>query len=220
MVICQLRGVIMKTIIKNTIMAGINISIGAIAYLAIPNPIVASCFFAIGILLVLNFNNMLLTKVIPCLFAKIEFKIPDIVISLLGNAVGCIITGIFISATRLADIFYDKLGNIVNAKLDDNLLSLLIMAIFCGMLVGYASLASYKYKNGSFAQTFYVWLFITVFVFCGFDHVIANIFYFTCYAILFNFDLSMLLILLVIFVGNFIGGMLIGLAEKDKVKEL
>lgn len=33
--------------LKNTIMAGIYISIGAVIYLSIPDKVVASCFFAI-----------------------------------------------------------------------------------------------------------------------------------------------------------------------------
>jgi len=37
----------MLNIIRNTIMAGVYISLGAIAYLAIPDKIVGACFFTV-----------------------------------------------------------------------------------------------------------------------------------------------------------------------------
>ena len=205
---------------KNTIMAGIYISIGAIVYLVVPNKIVASCLFATGILLVLNYHNMLLTKVIPMFFAKLDYTLKDIGIAFLGNSIGCILVGTLISFTRLSSKIEEYLVQAVDTKLNDNYISLFIMAIFCGVLVAYASLTAKKYKTGSFAQIFYVWLFISVFVLCGFDHVVANMFYFSAYSILAGFSTKMLPVTVVVLIGNLFGGMFVGIVEKKHVKEV
>jgi formate/nitrite transporter FocA (FNT family) len=205
---------------KNTIMAGIYISLGAIVYLAVPNKIVSACLFAVGILLVLNYHNMLLTKVIPMFFAKLDYKLKDIAIAFMGNSIGCAITATLIATTRLAYKIEEYLKEIVSVKLQDSLLSLLVMAIFCGMLVAYASLTARKYKTGSFAQIFYVWLFISAFVLCGFDHVVANVFYFVLHSILYGFQAKMLLVLLVVLIGNLLGGMFVGIVERKNLESM
>lgn len=209
----------LKTI-KDTIMAGIYISIGAISYLAIPNKIVGACFFTGGIFLVINYHNMLTTKVIPTYFAKLGYRVKDIIFAILGNSIGAMLVAFLISFSRLATTMEEYLVKIVDTKLSDNYLSLLIMAIFCGILVAYASLTSRKYKNGSFAQIFYTAIFIMIFVLCGFDHVVANVFYFTLYSLLSGVSIQMLPNLLVVLIGNFIGGAFVGLIERENLKDV
>ncbi len=200
----------------NAIMSGVYISIGAIVYLSIENKIIASLFFATGILLVLNFYNMLYTRVVPLSISEKSYSIKDIIIALLGNILGCIITALAISLTRWVLNIQDNLNTIINSKLNDTPISLIIMGGFCGILVAYAVIISKKYNKGSFAQIFYVWLFISAFVLVGFDHIVANLFYFSLYAITTEFSINILYSLLMVLIGNTIGGIIIGLCHKQK----
>jgi len=202
----------------SAVMAAFYVALGAICFLIIPNPIVASCFFAVGILLVINFHNFLLTRVVPLsVYSKDkDYNALDIFITILGNIAGSGIAGILISLTRSANAISDKLNTVVNARLNDNYLSIFILAILCGMMVAYSCLAVKKHGNNSFAGIFYCWLFISAFVFCGYEHVVADVFFFVTYSVLFEFKLSLLLILLIVLIGNMIGGFLSGFLEKKR----
>ena len=200
----------------SAVMAAFYVSLGAICFLIIPNPIVASCFFAVGILLVINFHNYLLTRVVPLAAYGKEYSVFDILVTICGNFVGSSITGILISLTRSSNAISDKLNTVVGARLNDNYLSIFILAIFCGMMVAYSCLAVKKHGNNNFAGIFYCWLFISAFVFCGYEHVVADIFFFVTYSILFNFKFSLLFILLIVLIGNIIGGLIAGFLEQKR----
>lgn len=160
---------------------------------------------------------MLITRVIPMYFAKIDYKLRHIGLAIIGNAIGGAIVGCLISVTRLAPVIQENLDKIVHVKLEDDLLSSFIMAIFCGVLVAYSSLTSRKYKKGSVAQLFYTAVFIAAFVVCGFDHVVANVFYFVLYGFTNDFSAFMLANLLVVLLGNIIGGVSAALLEKGNL---
>ena len=203
----------------SSMMCGFYISLGAIVYLIIPDKIVGGIFFALGIFLVLNFNKFLFTRVVPLLPISDDFKPIDAVFALVGNSIGAFITAVLISLTRIMDKIEIPIHDLVEIKLQDNLISLFVMAIFCGILVGYAVYFSRKYEKGSFAQIFYVWLYISAFVFCGFDHIVANSFYFSAYGLEFGFSLSMILPFIVVAIGNTVGGLLLGFVEKKNMSE-
>lgn len=203
--------------IKNTIMAGIYISMGAIVYLMIPDKIIASCFFALGIFLVTNYHSMLITRVVPMYFAKIDYKWQHIILAAIGNIVGGVIIAFVVSYTRLVPAISENLNKIVQAKFADSILSIFIMAIFCGIFVAYSSLTSRKYRKGSVAQLFYTAIFIVAFVICGFDHVVANGFYFGLYGFTEGFSLQIIIILSVVLAGNILGGLFTALVERKNL---
>ena len=78
----------MKEKWMSSIMAGVFISMGAMTYLAIPNTLVSSLFFAVGILLVLNLHNMLVTRVCPLLVYDGRYGWGDVAIAWAGNGIG------------------------------------------------------------------------------------------------------------------------------------
>ena len=82
----------------SSIMAGIFIAMGAMVYLAIPNTLVGSLFFATGIFLVLNLHNMLFTRVCPLkVYGQYQWK--DMGIAWIGNAVGTFVAAVAVSFT-------------------------------------------------------------------------------------------------------------------------
>ncbi|MCL2077730.1 MAG: formate/nitrite transporter family protein [Oscillospiraceae bacterium] len=192
--------------IISSLMCGMYISLGATAFLVIDNLVAGAIFFASGILLVSIFHNMLVTRIFA-LYAFKEYKVSDIITALLGNAVGCIIYAGMLSITRFTnDRNMKSLEEKVMFRLNDDYLSLFILAVICGFIVAAACLTvKFLSENRGAALALSV-IFIAVFVICGFEHIVADIFFFTLYAYNFGFEPVMLPMLLVVAVGNLVGG--------------
>lgn len=202
----------------SAIMVGGYISLGAMTYLMIPNTMVASLFFATGIFLVFNFNNMLFTRVCPLTAATGEYKLIDWLCAWIGNAIGAFLVATIAHFSRFEGKIAERLQSVGQLKLEDGFVSLVIMGFFCAVLVSYAVLIGKKFKSGSFPQIFFVWLFITAFVFCGFDHIVANMYYISAYSWAFGADpLKIVISLVAVTLGNIIGGLLIGTIEKKHI---
>ncbi len=205
----------MKQKLFSAIMVGAYISLGAMTYLMIPNSMVASLFFAAGIFLVFNFNNMLFTRVCPLTAATGEYRLTDWLLAWIGNGIGAFLTAAISHFSRLEGKIAERLQTVGQLKLDDNFISLVIMGFFCAVLVSYAVLTGKKFKSGSFPQIFFVWFFITAFVFCGFDHIVANMYYISAYCLAFGAEpLKIISSLAAVTLGNILGGLLIGTVEK------
>ena len=98
--------------------------------------------------------------------------------------------------------------NITSVKLGDSLISLFILGIFCGLLM-YIAVDGYKKTSNP------IILFVCVmtFILCGFEHCIADMYYFAISGMI-NIDTMMML--LVITAGNTLGGIMIPLINKIK----
>lgn len=197
------------------IMAGIFISMGAMVYLAIPNALVGSLFFSTGIFLVLNLHNMLVTRVCPLMAYDHRYHWQDIVISWMGNGIGTVLAAAVVYFSRFGSVIAKQVETIGQTKLGDSPLSLFILGVLCAFFVAFAVLIGAKYEQGSFAQIFYVWLFITAFVYCGFEHIVADMFYLACYALNYPVDVTDAVKLLVcVTAGNVLGGLFIAWAVR------
>lgn len=196
-------------------MAGIFISMGAMVYLSIPNKTVGSLFFSTGIFLVLNLHNMLITRVCPLIVYDRTYRWNDIVVSWIGNGIGTLIAALVILFSRFEGVIRETVRTVGDTKLDDTPQSLFVLGILCACFVAFAVLVGAKQKQGSFGQIFYVWLFITAFVFCGFEHIVADMFYIACYALNFGADiLDVVKVLACVTAGNLAGGFLIAHAVR------
>ena len=200
------------------VMAGAYIALGAMTYLSIPDSTVGALFFATGIFLVFNFCNMLVTRVCPLTAATREYGAGDIAVAWIGNGIGAALVATIGHFCRFEAKIADKLAPIAEGKLADTPLSLFIMGFFCAVFVSYAVLLGKKHAAGSFAQIFYVWLLITAFVFGGYDHIVANMYYLAAYSWAFGADWLMIgKVLLFVTLGNLAAGLLIGFAERKFV---
>ena len=205
----------MKEKLFSGVMAGAYIALGAMTYLSIPNSTVGALFFAAGIFLVFNFSNMLFTRVCPLSAATGEYGMKDMAVAWIGNGLGAGIVATAAHFCRFEGKIAEKLAPVAEGKLADGPLSLFVMGVFCAVFVSYAVLLGKKHKSGSFAQIFYVWLMITAFVFGGYDHIVANMYYLAAYSWAFGADWLMICkVLFFVTAGNVAGGLLIGFLEK------
>lgn len=167
----------MKILFKS-FLAGIMIAIGGTVFLSIENKVIGASLFSIGLFGVLIYNLNLYTGKIGYLITNFNLKyIKELIITLIGNFIGACSVGFILRYTRIYDEIYEKSLILANTKLNDNILSIFILSIFCGLLMYYA-VNGFK-KQTDFGKYLVVYLGVAVFILCGFEHCIANMYYFS-----------------------------------------
>ena len=167
----------MKILFKS-FLAGIMIAIGGTVFLSIENKVIGASLFSIGLFGVLIYNLNLYTGKIGYLITNFNLKyIKELIITLIGNFIGACSVGFILRYTRIYDKIYEKSLILANTKLNDNILSIFILSIFCGILMYYA-VNGFK-KQTDFGKYLVVYLGVAVFILCGFEHCIANMYYFS-----------------------------------------
>lgn len=199
----------MKCLVKS-IIAGVMIGIGGTVYLSVENKVVGSVLFAIGLFAIVVYGFNLYTGKIGYLVTNFNFKyIKELVITLMGNFIGTFFVGFILRYTRIYSLISEKAKTLVDIKLDDTIISILILSFFCGILM-YFAVNSYK-ELKDVGRYIAVFLGVIVFILCGFEHCIANMYYFSVSS---SWCLNGFLYLLVMILGNSLGGMLIPLCDK------
>ena len=199
----------MQYLIKS-ILAGIMIGIGGTIYLSLDNSIVGAFLFAIGLFIIVTKGLNLFTGKIGYIFDNDLNYAKEVGITLIGNFIGTYLVGFMLRYTRIAGVISQKAQKICTIKLEDNLISILILAIFCGILM-YLAVNGYKEIKDSFGKYAGVFLGVIVFILCGFEHCIANMYYFT---IANMWSVKAFGYLAIMILGNTIGGVLFPLADK------
>lgn len=154
------------------------IAIGGTVFLSIENKVIGASLFSIGLFGVLIYNLNLYTGKIGYLITNFNLKyIKELIITLIGNFIGACSVGFILRYTRIYDNIYEKSLILANTKLNDNILSIFILSIFCGLLMYYA-VNGFK-KQTDFGKYLVVYLGVAVFILCGFEHCITNMYYFS-----------------------------------------
>lgn len=188
----------------NGIVAGILISLGGGIFLAyLPeNKIVGAVLFAVALLCICLKEYSLYTgKIcyIPLTHDKEAFFV--LLLGLLGNLIGTVVCGYMMryGIPSMGETAF----TICSAKLEQTFLQTLIRGIFCGILI-YLAVDIYKTKNNIVGIIFC----IPVFILSGFEHSIADIYYFSVSGIV---SLKAFAFLWTVILGNTIGGILLPL---------
>ena len=186
------------------------IGIGGTIYLSLDNKIVGSILFAIGLFIIVVYSFNLYTGKMGYLINNFNKKyIRELIITLIGNFIGTFFVGFVLRYTRIYTSISDKAKGLVDIKLNDTLISILILSFFCGILM-YLAVNTYK-EVKDIGKYLAVFLGVIVFILCGFEHCIANMYYFSVSS---TWSLNTLLYLLVMILGNSLGGILIPLCNK------
>ena len=185
------------------IYAGIMIGIAGCVYLRVENHTAGSFLFALGLLTICMYGMNLYTgKIGYVLINKLDYLI-ELLLTLIGNFVGTFIVGRLILLTRFKAIGTSA-HSIGILKLNDNLLSIFILAFFCGILM-YIAVNNHKKISGEIGKYIGIFLCVMVFILCGFEHSIANMFYFSAGSL---WSFKTLLYVLVMVLGKSCGSIL------------
>jgi formate/nitrite transporter FocA (FNT family) len=189
----------------SAIIAGMLIGMGGTVYLSQSNPVVGSFLFAIGLYTIVAFQLHLFTGKIGYTPFQKPVYIIELVITWVGNLLGTGLTALMIKNSRIGAALIEKVMGIADVKLSDNFLSIFLLSIFCGMLMFIAA-DCYRNIQGSTLRFIGVFVPVMVFILSGFEHVIANMYYFSLAGV---WSVPCFMSILVMTAGNAVGGMLI-----------
>lgn len=180
-----------------SIYAGCMIGVGGIVYLSIENKFLGALLFSFGLLTIVTQGFWLYTGKIG--FVKKIDELFDMAITILGNFAGTLIMALLCKASHLTINSMELVGK----KLDNNILHIFILSMFCGVMM-YLAIDNYnKAKNIVFIIAP-----VMIFILSGFEHSIANMFYFNLAA---QYNFKSLGYIFVMLLGNGIGAKLFDL---------
>lgn len=202
------------SVLLKGICAGIMIGIGGTIYLSIANQVVGAILFAIGLLTICVYKMNLYTGMIGYILENKFGYLKTLTFTLLGNLLGTIITALLILNTRIANISI-RARQMTIIKISDNYLSIFILSVFCGILM-YIAVNNFKKGEDSIIKYLSIFICVVVFILCGFEHCIANMYYISlAKAWSFKSAISMLFMIF----GNSVGAIIMSLFNnKIKIK--
>lgn len=196
--------------LKKAITAGLMIGIGATVYLSCESKLAGAMLFSIGLFTICYFGLNLFT-------GKIGYVIdtknnPNCIIIWLGNLIGCGVTALLIRTAKPA--LAETAVKLVETKLSQNIFAVMILSVFCGMLM-YIAVENYKNNATPIGKQIGILLCVTVFILCGFEHSVANMFY-CILGITADNALRSLLFILLVSVFNGVGAVIFRELTKER----
>lgn len=160
---------------KKSILAGMMISLGCVVFLQVPNPILGSFLFSLGLFSVCVLSlNLYTGKVGYVTFSETDKEHPkclDLIKIFLFNSIGCIIVALISSS--FVDI--DRCETMVQTKLNLTPVALFSKSIFCGVFM---FIAVHCYRLTTAGGPFAIILAVMGFILAGFEHSVADTYYF------------------------------------------
>lgn len=169
-----------KELLKDFIsaaLAGAFIGIGGTAYLTVAaqSKIAGALFFAVGLFSILLFKLNLFTGKVCYACENGKFYFLRLFVIFAGNFVGAFCFALIINLTRLSALS-EVAKSICEAKLSDGLLSVFGLSVLCNVLI-YLAVEGFNKSESAVIKLAAVLFGVSIFVICGFEHCVANVFY-------------------------------------------
>ena len=197
-------------IFLSAIVSGLCIALGGGAFLSIESKVVGAIAFTIGLFVICSYGFHLFTGKICYVFdndGRFAAMLPVIWV---GNLIGTWCVAFLERQTRVGAAMTERAAGMVAVKLGDSLLSVFILAIFCNILIYIAveGFARHPHQIGKYLSLFFG---VTIFILCGFEHCVANMYYISAAN---AWSGKALVFLLVNTLGNAVGGLLLPVLRK------
>ena len=193
----------MKKIFLSAILAGMVIGFGGTVFLSVENTVIGSLFFTIGLFVVCTRGLHLFTGKVCYLFDNDAAYAKTLPVIWFGNLVGTAIIAALEQFTRLASL--DARAQAICAlTLSEPLFGAFILAIFCNVMI-YIGVEGYRSNPHELGKYLALFFGVCVFILCGFEHCVANMYYFTMGG---AWSGRAILYLLVMTLGNAVGGVI------------
>lgn len=196
----------LKTL-RESFCAGILIAIGGTVFLSCDNKTVGAVLFSVALLCICYKEYYLFTGKIGYIVEqhkKQDFL--NLAVGLLGNLIATFLIGILLR--EVLPNIGEKAVEMCSVKLEQKPLYTFIRGLFCGILM-YLAVSIYKEKNSVLGVLFCV----PVFILCGFEHSIADMFYFGISGM---FKSEIILFIALVVAGNTVGAMILPLLKGSK----
>lgn len=204
-----------------SLLAGFCIGLGGTVFLQLKDSfpgshVVGAFFFSIGLFAVCTRGYNLFTGKACYLF---DNPWPGYVIDLgiiwLGNLAGCMLISGMEMLTRIGWENREAAYAMVSSKMGSSLLSLFFLGFLCNVCI-FAAVNGYANNPHELGKYLAIFLGVTVFIVCGMEHSVADMYYWSVSGLLYEQPGKSLLCLVVISLGNVAGGLFLRLGEKWK----
>ena len=185
---------------------GVCIGIGGTVFLSVLDPLIGGALFSVGLFTILLFRLNLYTGKVGYIPERpLRYVFEDVLPSWLGNFAGVVLLAKSMLLTHRGQALVQRAEEISAAKLSGSLLSLFILSVLCGLMVYFMVEAYRRYSRENMGSAMlYCALCVEVFLLSGFEHSIADMYFFTMAGCLSRCLPELLLISL----GNLLGGCL------------
>lgn len=197
-----------KTFVS-AVLGGACIGFGGTAFLSLDSKVLGALFFTVGLFVICTFGLNLFTGKVCYVFQKDRAYAWNIPLIWLGNLVGTGVVAAMMQMTRNASIA-DKAAALCQVKLEDSLLSLFILGVLCNIFI-YIGVEGFNHNPHELGKYLSLFFGVMVFILCGFEHCIADMFYFSMAG---AWSSSAVVRLFVITMGNAVGGIIFPEARK------
>lgn len=188
--------------------SGLLIGIGGTVFLSCENRVVGAVLFTVALLSICYLNLYLYTGRIGFVVDGFSKRTAcELAVGLLGNFIGATLTGLLVSYARPAIV--ENAQAACQTRLDNGILRAFTLGCLCGVLM-FAAVKTYK--NGSPLGVLFC---IPVFILSGFEHSIADMFYFTLAGMI---DFAYLGFILSVIAGNTVGAIVLAALWKTANK--
>ena len=184
-------------------LAGALIGIGGMAFLSVESRVLGAALFSLGLLAVIILECNLYTGKVGYISKKSE--IGTLAIMCLHNFIGAAVAG---AAAYILMRDSQAAASLAEKKLNLPLIDVCIKSILCGVMI-YLAVELYKRSK----QILLVVMPIMIFILCGFEHCVADVFYFAAAGII---NLRAALFIVICILGNAIGSLAVSLLMKCK----
>ena len=190
-------------IFVSAILAGACIGCGGVIFLSLDNKILGSMFFTVGLFCICTYGIHLFTGKVCYVFQNDKAYALSIPVIWFGNLIGTGLMALIVRCTRLS-FLVDKAIAVCEPKLNDGLLSLFLLGILCNVFI-YIGVEGYRTNPHEVGKYLALFFGVMVFILCGYEHCIANMFYFSLAGV---WSVDAVVRLLVITLGNAVGGVI------------
>jgi len=185
-----------------SVLGGASIAIGGTVFINTPDVIAGSFLFSLGLFLVCHFTWGLYTgRVQNLVEVSVKSAVPELIVVYLGNLVGTLFVGYLIRFCGKAEVI-SRVESLAQYKLSLPLLKVLVLSFFCGIMM-YVAVTGFKRIADPIGKHLAVILPVMVFINCGFEHSIADLFYISAANV---WGIEAVKFSIVAAIGNLIGG--------------
>ncbi|MFI3200698.1 MAG: formate/nitrite transporter family protein [Eubacteriales bacterium] len=198
----------MYNLVKS-ILAGIAISFGGVAYLSNENHVIGATLFSLGLFMIYLFDWNLFTGKACYIVTSPPSHMKLVGIAFIGNLIGTAGMAYLLRLTKLKSLIRVAVG-VAEYKLQNTSFSGFVLGIGCGIMM-YVAVIGYKTINDGVGKYLILIMPIVVFTISGYEHVVANMFYFSMANV---WSVDVFIYLIIVGLGNMLGCSFIPLTEK------
>ena len=193
----------------SALLGGTCIGLGGIAFLTLDGKVLGVLFFTVGLFTICTFHLNLFTGKVCYVFQRDRAYARELPLIWLGNLAGTGLVAAVVRLSRLASLS-EKAAAICQVKLSDTLVSLFLLSLLCNIFI-YIAVEGFQKNPHELGKYLSLFFGVMGFVLCGFEHCVANMFYFSVSG---AWSAEALVRLLVMTLGNSAGGVLFALVHQ------